>query len=64
MSYNSLSERLNLDQFIEQGFICDVKVVVVDYDDSVHQGIDVVDPQVSEKVWNIFLNFLKWFKWQ
>ena len=54
MSYNSLSERLNLDQFIEQGFICDVKVVVVDYDDSVHQGIDVLDPQVSEKVWNIF----------
>ena len=50
VTYNSLSERLNLDLFIEQGFICDVKVLVLEFDDSLHEGIDVVDPDVSEKV--------------
>ena len=50
VSYNNLSQRLNLDLFIEQGFICDVKVLVLDYDYSLYEGVDVVEPQVSEKV--------------
>ena len=52
VSYNNLSQHLNLDLFIEQGFICDVKVLVLDYDYSLYEGVDVVEPQVSEKVRN------------
>ena len=56
VSYNTLSECLNFDLFIDQGFICDVNIVIVDYDEKSSQGVNVVDPKVSEKVGFKILN--------
>ena len=52
VSYDCLSECLNLDHFIDQGFICDVKIVVLDINEQLRKGINVVDPRISEKVRN------------
>ena len=50
VTYDCLSECLNLDQFIDQGLICDVNIVTLNFDEKLSKGIDVVVPDVSEKV--------------
>ena len=50
VTYDYLSECLNLDQFIDQGLVCDVKIVTLNFDEKLSKGIDVVVPDISEKV--------------